>query len=472
MSSVHALFAITLVSFSVAAHATPWVNADDRYLRTSITLLADAGYIRAPVNTYPLMWLPLMQDLAQADTSSMSDVQLLAYLRVQAAAGFAIQSNSQHLALSASNRPLAEAGTGQQYLQKAALSLGSSFKGDSWAIGVSKQFRQSAWQPDVVTNDSEQPQALSSANHSSWDGSYAAYTLGNWVLSASQQNQWWGPAKHSSFMFNNLERPTKTLAISRLNSLVPLHHSLDWLGPVNVNVQVGEYASQAVLSQRRFVAARLDLRPIDKLQLGLSSRYLRHADAATSSNPPAAAVQPEASRVYALDLRYSLSSAHGIYTELSRQQAAEQQHGWLVGTDYQFGNQHLQLQLFAEYQRLQQGDSFWQYQPLSVTPLPLSNQWQAGLNIHTPSGKSGYVQLSRQQGEQSTGLTAVSRLSGGYQQALLKGLLSVDYQLSRQSHSPAVMSGSANSNDNNANNSTEQSNTFEHTIAMTMQWRW
>lgn len=54
------------------AHAAPWVDVSDIYLRADIQALADAGVITVPVNTYPLMWSGIGSDLSKVEPSVLS----------------------------------------------------------------------------------------------------------------------------------------------------------------------------------------------------------------------------------------------------------------------------------------------------------------------------------------------------------------------------------------------------------------
>lgn len=58
--------------FSASVAAAPWVDASDIYLRADIQALADAGVIRVPVNTFPLMWSGIGGDLAKVEPELLS----------------------------------------------------------------------------------------------------------------------------------------------------------------------------------------------------------------------------------------------------------------------------------------------------------------------------------------------------------------------------------------------------------------
>ncbi|MFN3711950.1 MAG: hypothetical protein ACK4S8_15585, partial [Alishewanella aestuarii] len=130
------VLASATLAFSPLLQAAPWVKTEDQFLQQSIQLLANAGLIKTPVNTWPLMWQPILQDLAQIDTQGLTDAQLHAYLRIKSAAGFAQQDRINSLTLSGSNEALGPRGAGNQYQQEAMLSLGAELKDNNWTAAV------------------------------------------------------------------------------------------------------------------------------------------------------------------------------------------------------------------------------------------------------------------------------------------------------------------------------------------------
>ena len=81
------------------AGAAPWIDPGDEQLRHHIEVLADAGVIRSPITTWPIMWGAVSRDLehANAKDQSFDDATLwsLAYVR------FALNRASESLNLTA-----------------------------------------------------------------------------------------------------------------------------------------------------------------------------------------------------------------------------------------------------------------------------------------------------------------------------------------------------------------------------------
>jgi len=444
LASASWLFAAPLV-------AAPWVNTDDHYLRNSIQLLADAGHIRSPVNTFPLMWRPLLQDIAKIDANTLNDSELLAYTRLLTAARFAQQTNITSLALSASTDPLGQSVGGTQYQQQGMVSLGSEVKGNNWSAGVFKQFRDKPYDSNLYTD-----------NKSHWDGSYGAYAIGNWAVLAGVLPQWWGPAQQQSFLFDNKSRPAKSLQLSRLNANELLGSTFDWLGPVHLNVQVGEYAGTAVLRHARYGAARANFRPVAAVEFGASIYRLRpYADQLLAVPELFERYVVADSTTLGIDFQWR-RGAWSLYSEISSQRSVAIANGWLLGAQWHFGHQSLLLHAFAEWQHIPEDYQYWQsLQPNEAITQP-KQLVTFGVKAYMPQGHAAYAKLSVA-ADSHTVITLVEdipylndpiTLSAGIQLPVLSGLLSFDYQLQH------------------GDNSLNQQSEFAHTAGVKWEWRW
>ena len=67
---------------SYAAQAELFVDSSDLYLRTDMQLLAEYGLIGSPLNTYPLRWQAIGQELKQVDANRLSGQVAEVYQRV------------------------------------------------------------------------------------------------------------------------------------------------------------------------------------------------------------------------------------------------------------------------------------------------------------------------------------------------------------------------------------------------------
>uniref|UniRef100_UPI0035658E38 capsule assembly Wzi family protein n=1 Tax=Arsukibacterium sp. TaxID=1977258 RepID=UPI0035658E38 len=372
----------------------------------------------------------LLSDLANINTASMNDSQLFAYLRVISAANYAKTSGIKAFSLAASSDPVTSNGFGRHYQQQAEVGISTDFIGKNWAVGINKQ----------LSTDSHYSNGYEANN--SWDGSYAAYTVGNWVLSAAQQQLWWGPAYDSSANFSNTGRPLKALQLSRLNSNTPLLSVLEPLGAVNIQLLLAEQPGSALLRHAKVLAARVNIKPLSQFEFAISASQLH----SVNNIVPADAIQNGPLSEYSytfpagrinsvsLDGRYSINSNTAAYTEVSLNNGNA---GWLAGAEYLIANHHLQAMLVAEYKEV--ADKMQQWQSLQHdNPFGQpAKRWLVGSELHYRDGSSIYVNLSQASFSENTALVATiplnkrSQLAAGYQTKFVNGLLSIDAQISR-----------------------------------------
>ena len=95
------LLSLTLLGGTMTARAEPWIDTSNLALRTEIQYLADHGLIKAPVNTWPLMWAAIEGDLRAVDASQLDATGLNAWQDVMRHLNFSQKSvSSASLSLS------------------------------------------------------------------------------------------------------------------------------------------------------------------------------------------------------------------------------------------------------------------------------------------------------------------------------------------------------------------------------------
>lgn len=445
-------FLLLAAFYSCQLLAAPWVSTDDRYLKTSIKLLADAGYVNIPINTYPLMWQPILAQLAQADTAKMDQAELFAFLRVTSALNYVRDNHIENLSLSASSDSLTPLGFGSRYANRGQLSLGTELKGNNWALGIQKSFNHNPYAINNINGIDYTP-------NQDWQGSYAAYTLGNWVLSASQQHQWWGPGYDSSFHFSNKGPAAKILRINRLNSGLALNDSLSALGPVNLTLEYGQQPGTALLRHHNFSAARLSIKPWQALEISssishhqaLNDELVLRLDQATSLS-----ITPKQAETIAnIDFRYSYSGNSAVYGAVSH---VASENGYLLGAEYNIANRQHQLSLSAEYQWLAQDYPYWLIHASLDNRFTPTEQLLVAVQWYQADGTAGYGHFKQQRFAADADLKLSSSLQVGLQHALFNGLISFDYQLTRQHYVANVIEGKTVS--------------FAHELGLRWECRW
>ena len=102
------------------------------------------------------------------------------------------------------------------------------------------------------------------------DGSQVAVDFGNWSIAASTLDRWWGPGWDGSLILSNNARPIPSLAISRTRTTAPEWQWLSWIGPWDLSFLMGQLESERAIPDARFFGMRINFRPLENLEFGLS----------------------------------------------------------------------------------------------------------------------------------------------------------------------------------------------------------
>lgn len=244
-----------LIIGAIPAEAAPWLDTSDNYLRQSLQTLAHAGVITGPVNTYPLMWKNIVNDLHEAKQQPTAELQFaLAHVRSALAANQ--RDYMAGIKLKASSDPSLYQSFGETYFEQAQASVFKEYLGKNWAAKTQVNYRK--FEDD------------SSEQNVTYDGSYMALTAGNWVLAVDQIPLWWGPGQQTALLLSNNARPLPAIRLSR-HSWQPSSSALfSWLGPWTFTTFIGQAEHSAAVSQVKHWGARFSARPVPQLELGLS----------------------------------------------------------------------------------------------------------------------------------------------------------------------------------------------------------
>jgi len=254
-----ALIALLLVAACPrGALAEPFLMPGDERLRHDVQLLADAGILRMPVITWPMSWPDIARDVLEAPESpDFNDATLAALARVrsqarrEASRGF----SGAGLKVSGALEPEQLRRFADSPREEGELQASAGWLGDHIAVTL----RASV----VVDPDDDQEFRA--------DGSYVAFTLGNWIASAGFMDRWWGPGWEGDLILSNNARPIPTLTLERNYSDPFKSRWLSWIGPWRASIAVGELESSDVaVPNAKLLEMRVNFRPRPWLEFGLS----------------------------------------------------------------------------------------------------------------------------------------------------------------------------------------------------------
>lgn len=348
----HLTCAVALL-LSPSILAAPWIDTEDRMLRVSVQALADANIIKRPVNTYPLFWKGIAVDIAAFDENKVPSNVLFAYYHVKHALRFAKSKFTAGTRVQVTDDVDGFQYFGERYDAKAQVSVYSETVQDNWAGKLQVNYRSDTNEDQEVT----------------YDGSYAAINIDNWVISADIVNNWWGPGKSNALIMSNNARAIPSVRLSRHSAEAFETPWLSWIGPWSATTFIGAQENNAVVPNAKVWGARINFRPLDALEIGLSRTAQWGGDGRSEGlddlwnviigkdnrgNEISVADEP-GNQLAGVDIRYTFSAfgmTGGIYGELIGEDEAgllPSHVMTLVGTDWYFGNKEHLYQAYLEY---------------------------------------------------------------------------------------------------------------------------
>lgn len=260
---------------SAPVNAEPWVKPDDYGLRADIQLLADAGVILAPVTTYPLMWKSFISEVDNTPLGQLSPNLQDALLRVKHRyKSENTGSHSVQLSAFASSDTIVATSFGATNTQESEASAAYAYLGDSFAAKVAVNYRNDGKKCFVTGKTADDivldAQALTDCNDTSFDGSYIAYRLGNWIFRAGAIEQFWGPGVDNSLIMSGNAKPLPAMSVTREQSTAFETPWLSWLGQWGFTAQMAQLESTRVIPDALLWSTRVNFRPLQQLEIALS----------------------------------------------------------------------------------------------------------------------------------------------------------------------------------------------------------
>lgn len=260
---------LLLVTFITNLVAEPWVDTRNAQLRADIEYLSEAGIINVPINTWPLMWSGILQDLDNAEMAGQSQSIVNSYTRVFKAGERAAKVNrpSQTVKLSLASDAQLFRYFGDSDREQGQLTVRQHDLTQHFAYNLEVTQLQDPW-------DNED-------NH--LDNSYLAMVLGNWVLGIGTVERWWGPSWNSSLILSNNARPTNSLFLQKNYSdrfTLPI---LSYLGPWTMGLFVSELDDQRTIDKAKLLGLTMGFKPTQDLEINLRRTALWGGDGKSES---------------------------------------------------------------------------------------------------------------------------------------------------------------------------------------------
>ncbi len=249
------ILVLILSNFSALAFAAPFIDANNRWLRSDIQTLADNHIIKAPITQWPIMWASIGDDLDNQVLDEIPEELLRPFKRVIKAYTLATKTtvqNSIDISLANQNAIFTEFADTQR--EKVQQKITTDIVGDKIAVRLSGS--------RVINAYDGQDYRL--------DGSYLGYIWGNWALSVGSVNRWWGPAWKSAHILSSNARPIPSFSIQR-NRSTPFESSwLRWIGPWTFETFLGQLENDRAIANAKIWGARFTFKPLESLEIGFN----------------------------------------------------------------------------------------------------------------------------------------------------------------------------------------------------------
>jgi len=267
--------------WSVASAAEPWIAPGNTQVRHDIQLLVDSGVIDLPMSAWPIA----ASDLAHA-LSAVSPARERAGGVAGSGQGSGAPSPAPagegrgegltiaQLAAIARLRSLAREGNPTLGVEVGAAARPTQLRtfADTpreegelsvYAAGfVGERFGGRLQVTGAADPDDDRPGRL--------DGSYIAGKFGNWIVTAGQQERWWGSGWEGSLILSNNARPVPEIALDRAVSKPFETKWLSWIGPWRLTTFFGQMeGSRDDYAHPVFWGMRVSARPLDGLEISL-----------------------------------------------------------------------------------------------------------------------------------------------------------------------------------------------------------
>ncbi|XQW86996.1 capsule assembly Wzi family protein [Thalassotalea piscium] len=254
MFRLYSIYIVVVLFGNATLKAEPWIDTSNLFLKAKIQLLADQGYIKTPVTTYPLMWGDIANDLKNINFSLLNETNKNAVTYINHQLKLA-QKNLTKLEVNVSLNDNRFTSFGDAFRTKNNISLHKSFITDSFAMKIASTYSNSP---------------IDGESKSRFDGSYIATYLGNWVFSVGKQDRWWGQGWDSNLSLTNNARPVTALAVSR-KSAIPFTIPFTEIDiPWTVTSYMGIMDDNRIIKDTLLWGFRLNFKPLDNLEIGIT----------------------------------------------------------------------------------------------------------------------------------------------------------------------------------------------------------
>ncbi|RBP83292.1 hypothetical protein EBI01_19955 [Marinomonas rhizomae] len=276
--------------------ASPWLEANDPFIRSSLVLLSDSGQLASPVNHYPMRWSMFGDDLTyakqEAETVLLANQELLYTLN----SAKLNRGNRMVKIVNAAN-PSVPLGFGQFNEDEKGIYTSVEHLGNSFSYRLTAGY--SEYQDDTTLN---------------LDNSYLAFSSGAWLWSIGNIDRWWGQGWQHNLILGSYAKAAADISVSYLGE----------------NDVLGVWSVESILAQPDNAdydyqsATRLVAKPFSVFEYGVTYQTW-FSDIDSSEQDKQLAVDAK------LTLPNVASLYHSVYAEAASTAEVSELGAWLLG---------------------------------------------------------------------------------------------------------------------------------------------
>lgn len=324
--SNHNLRTISIIGLNLiitSAIASPWIEARDPFLRSSLTLLSDAGKISSPVNHYPARWSFYGDDLDQRINTEARAVSIA----------------DQEIRHSLNSAKLNRGNRSAKFVYGNENPISGSygqFSKDEWGAIASYEHLDNSFAFRLSTGYSKRENDKDVV----WDDSYISLNSGAWLFSVGQLERWWGQGWQHNLIVSSYSKTEPDLSISYVND----------------NTFMGVWSVESFLAKPDdsnfdyHSATRLVSKPFSRFEYGVTYQYWYDDDNSSDSF-----------NQWAADAKLTLPSLgsvyHSLYTEMTTSSNESERDAWLLGWSGSFEIAQHTARIVIESQQASSSDS-------------------------------------------------------------------------------------------------------------------
>jgi len=326
-----------LFTFTYPAFASPWIEADDVYFRSNIQLLADSGVLQAPVNSYPLPWALIADEIKTIQPDQLPSYLKTAYYHVR----FKLQ-RAEGKRFNAQIKVIGEnsassAAFGQTNHAQWGIFSSAEYVSDYFAFRANANFAQFHGDKAKFSED----------------GSYFALNFKSFSLNMGRLERWWGPSWQSTLSQGQNARPMPAIALNYADTNLPLIDNLF------VESFVAIVDGNSAYSRKW--SNRISFRPVQWLEV--AATYTHHWQLKDAWNSRIGSKQANRQQI-AADFRISLPITlnefqPALYGQWQQDSLNNIQDSFIFGFDLAGDILEQQVRFVAEYKKSNSGNSQW-----------------------------------------------------------------------------------------------------------------